>query len=138
MKLVVDANVLLSALIADSTTRELVVTLEPTLLAPAIVHDEVERHEDLVVERSGMQQARVRQFVELLFENLETVPVMEFSEHVERADAALGETDPDDVLYLACALGRDAAIWSDDADFDDQNLVPVFTTEVVVKSFDTV
>ena len=32
MKLVVDANVVISALIADSKTRELIVTLEPDLL----------------------------------------------------------------------------------------------------------
>lgn len=138
MKLIVDANVLLSALIADSTTRELVVTLEPALLTPEIAHDEIERHEDLVVEKSGMERARVRQFVDLLFENIETIPVTAFHERIGPAEAALGETDRDDVLYLACALGRDAAIWSDDADFDDQDLVPVFTTEAVVKSFDTV
>jgi len=32
MKLVIDANVVISALIADSKTRELIVTLEPDLL----------------------------------------------------------------------------------------------------------
>jgi predicted nucleic acid-binding protein len=31
MRLVVDANVVLSALIADSKTREVIVTLEPNL-----------------------------------------------------------------------------------------------------------
>lgn len=34
MKLVVDANVVISALIANSKTRELIVTLEPKLLTP--------------------------------------------------------------------------------------------------------
>ena len=41
MKLVIDANVLISALIADSKTRELIVTLEPDLLTPAFVYDEL-------------------------------------------------------------------------------------------------
>jgi len=36
MKLVIDANVVISALIADSKTRELIVTLEPDLLTPAL------------------------------------------------------------------------------------------------------
>ena len=43
MKLVIDANVVISALIADSKTRELIVTLDPEVLIPAFVHDEVER-----------------------------------------------------------------------------------------------
>jgi len=39
MKLVVDANVIISALIADSKTRELIVTLEPALLTTSEVND---------------------------------------------------------------------------------------------------
>lgn len=137
MRLVVDANVVISALVADSTTRELVVTLEPDLLTPEVVHDEIEAHEGLIVEKSGMAERRVRQFIDLLFAYIDTVPVREFHEHIDRAEEVIGETDPDDVLYLACALGRDAGIWSDDSDFDEQVLVPVFTTGDVIDSFDT-
>jgi len=135
--LVVDANVVLSALIADGKTRELVVTLEPGLLTPAVVHDEIGRYEDLVVERSGMDADRIQQFLDLLFDHIETVPVRDFHQHIESAEEAVGDTDPNDVLYVACALGCDGAIWSDDADFEEQDSVPVFTTEQVVESFDT-
>jgi predicted nucleic acid-binding protein len=58
MKLVIDANVVISALIADSKTRELIVTLEPDLLTPAFVHDEIENYETLIVEKSGMIPTR--------------------------------------------------------------------------------
>jgi predicted nucleic acid-binding protein len=137
MKLVVDANVVISALIADGETRELLVTLEPTLLTPTVVHHEIDRYEGRIVEKSGMSPEKVQQFLDLLFEHIETVPGKEFDEHIERAKRAIGETDPDDVLYLACALGCDAGLWSDDTDFEQQNLVPVFTTSTVVESFAT-
>ncbi|MDZ5811707.1 PIN domain-containing protein [Halorubrum sp. AD140] len=61
MKLVIDANVVISALIADSKTRELVVTLEPDLLTPAFVHDEIENYEDLIDEKSGLEPHGVEQ-----------------------------------------------------------------------------
>jgi len=138
MKLVVDADVVISALISDSKTRELLVTLEPDLLTPEVVHDEIERYEDLIVEKSGMDLDRVRQFIDLLFDHIETVPASEFYQHIDQADSAIGETDPDDVLYVACALGCEAAIWSDDSDFNEQNLVSVFSTGEVIGSFDTV
>lgn len=138
MKLVVDANVIISALIADSKTRELVVTLEPDLLTPAVVHDEIERHDSLIVEKSGMGGDRVQQFVDLLFEHVQTVPASDFYRHIEQAEEAIGGTDPDDVLYVACALGHEAAIWSDDSDFDRQDLAPVFTTGEVIDAFDTI
>jgi predicted nucleic acid-binding protein len=63
MKLVIDANVVISALIADSKTRELIVTLEPDLLTPAFVHGEVENYENLIVAKSGMEPDRVAQFI---------------------------------------------------------------------------
>jgi predicted nucleic acid-binding protein len=137
MKLVVDANVVISALIADSKTRELIVTLEPELLTPEVVHVEIGNYESLIVEKSGMELERVRQFIDLLFQYIETVPASEFYPYIEEADEAIGDTDPDDVLYVACALARDAGVWSDDSDFEGQNLVPVFNTHGVIESFDT-
>jgi len=137
MKLVVDANVVISALIADSKTRELIVTLEPELLTPEVVHVEIGNYESLIVEKSGMELERVRQFIDLLFQCIETVPASEFYPYIEEADEAIGDTDPDDVLYVACALARDAGVWSDDSDFEGQNLVPVFNTHGVIESFDT-
>ncbi|ELZ06196.1 Nucleotide-binding protein, PIN domain-containing protein [Natrialba chahannaoensis JCM 10990] len=137
MKLVIDANVVISALIADSKTRELIVTLEPDLLTPAFVHDEVENYEDLIVEKSGMGPDRVTQFIELLFQYIEVIPADDFYPAIERADEAIGDTDPDDVLYLACAIASDGAIWSDDSDFTEQDLVDTYSTGDVVSSFDT-
>ncbi len=137
MKLVVDANVVISALVADSKTRELIVTLEPEMLTPEVVHEEIGNYEDLIIEKSGIDAERVQQFVDLLFQYIETVPASECYSSIEQADAAIGETDPDDVLYVACALAREAGVWSDDSDFDEQDLVPVFSTDEVVSSFDT-
>ena len=138
MKLVVDANVVISALIADSKTRELVVTLKPELLTPEVIHGEIGNHEALIVEKSGMDADRVQQFIDLLFRYIETVPASEFYPYIEEAEEAIGDINPDDVLYVACALAREAGVWSDDSDFDEQDLVPVFTTGEVVESFDTV
>ena len=59
MTLIIDANVVISALIADSKTRELIVTLEPDLLTPAFAHDKIENYTDLIAERSGMEPDRV-------------------------------------------------------------------------------
>jgi predicted nucleic acid-binding protein len=137
MKLVVAASVVISALVADSKTRELVVTLDPALLTPAFVYDEIENYEELIVEKSGMGPDRVAQFVDLLFQYIEVVPVDEFHRAIEEADTAIGDTDPDDVLYLACAIANDPAIWSDDSDFDEQDVVERYSTSDVLHSFDT-
>ena len=137
MKLVVDANVVISALIADSKTRELIVTLEPDLFTPEFVHDEIGNYEELIVEKSGMTPDRVAQFIDLLFQYIDVVPASEFYPSIEQAEEAIGDTDSDDVLYLACALGTDADIWSDDSDFEEQDVVEAHSTSNVIDSFDT-
>ena len=137
MKLVIDANVVISALIADSKTRELIVSLEPDLITPAFVHEEIKNYEDLIVEKSGMNPDRVAQFIELLFQYIEVVSAEDFYPAIESADEAIGDTDPDDVLYLACAIACDAAIWSDDSDFDEQDVVETYSTSNVIDSFET-
>jgi predicted nucleic acid-binding protein len=138
MTLVVDANVIISALIANSKTRELIVTLEPELLTPEVIHGEIGNHEALIVEKSGMEADRVQQFIDLLFQYIKTVPASEFYPYIDEAEEAISDIDPDDVLYVACALAREAGVWSDDSDFDEQDLVPVFTTGEVIELFDTV
>jgi len=138
MKLVIDANVVISALIADSKTRELIVTVEPHLLTPAFVYDEIENYEELIVEKSGMEPDRVEQFIDLLFQYIEVVPADDFYPAIDQADEAIGDTDPDDVLYLACAIASDAAVWSDDSDFDEQDLVETYSTGEIIDSFETV
>ena len=138
MKLIVDANVVISALIANSKTRELIVTLEPELLTPEVIHGEIGNYEALIVEKSGTEADRIQQFIDLLFQYIETVPASEFYPYIDEAEEAISDIDPDDVLYVACALAREAGVWSDDSDFDEQDLVPVFTTGEVIELFDTV
>lgn len=76
------------------------------------------------------------QFVDFLFQHIEVVPAEELYPAIERADEAIDDTDPDDILYLACAIACDAAIWSHDSDFDEQELVEVYLTSDVINSFE--
>ncbi|MEF8825351.1 MAG: PIN domain-containing protein [Halapricum sp.] len=121
----------------DSKTRELIVTLEADLLTPAFVHDEIENYEDMIAKKSGMDPDRVTQFIDLLFQYIDVVPAEDFYPAIEKADETIGDTDPNDVLYLACAIATDAAIWSDDSDFDQQQLVETYATSDGIDSFET-
>jgi len=40
-------------------------------------------------------------------------------------------------LYVTCALATDAGIWSDDSDFEEQDIVEAHWTSTVIDSFDT-
>lgn len=135
MRFVVDANIVLSGLIADSTTRTLLVEIEHDLLTPAYVYEEIDKYTDLVVEKSGLSPAEVEDLIEILFKRIEVVPRSEVLVSLQEAARIMRDVDPDDALYLATALERDAQIWSDDRDYEEQELVPVVTTGEMVEQF---
>lgn len=136
MTLVVDTNVLLSALIADSTTRTLLRTVDDRLVAPGKLKTELENYDDLLQEKSGLTDSELEILKTRLFGHVDFVPDTELDEYREEAVTSLAETDPDDVVFLAAALAVDGTIWSDDKDFREQDLVPVVTTGDVVDRID--
>lgn len=136
MKLVVDTNVILSALIADSVTRTLLGTIDHTLVAPVGLKRELNQHGELVREKSGLSEMELEELTNRLFDHVEFVPISGLEAYQEEAADALADVDPDDVIFLATALAVDGGIWSDDRHFPEQDLVPVVTTEDVVRAFE--
>lgn len=135
MKLVVDTNVLLSALIADSVTRTLLGAIEDTLVAPVELKRELSQHSELVLEKSGLSEPEIEELTSRLFDHLEFVPDSELEAYRAEAVDELADVDPDDVIFLAAALAVDGGIWSDDRHLRNQDLVPVVTTGDVVRAF---
>ena len=136
MGYVIDANVILSRLISDSMTRRLLVELEDSFLTPAYVHDEIETYTEMVSEKSGLSSAEVEELIKILFKRIDVVPRSVVLESLQEAARIMRDTDPDDAVYLAAALERDAHLWSDDGDYDEQDTVPVATTGDVVERFE--
>lgn len=138
MKLVVDTNVLLSALIANSATRTLLFSIDDPLVAPEGLKRELDRHDQLVREKSGLDDTELDALTSRLFSHVEFVPHPELEANREEAADALADVDSDDVIFLATALSVDGAVWSDDRHFQAQDLVPVVTTEDVLGAFGSV
>ena len=100
MTFVVDANIILSALISDSTTRRLLVDLDDDLLTPAYVHDEIENYTDMVSEKAGLTLVEVGDLIEILFKRIEVVPRSEVLNSLQKAARIMRDVDPDDAVYL--------------------------------------
>ncbi len=136
--LVVDATVVISALIADAATRRCLVLLDEDFVTPELIRDEIDRHRETIGEKSDLSPARIDRFLDVLFTHyVSIVPLPRIVDDIDAAAEAIGGVDPDDVLYLATALAVDGAIWSDDRDFHEQALVPVVTTPDMVERLET-
>jgi predicted nucleic acid-binding protein len=93
MQLVVDANVVFSALIADATTRTLLIDLDHEYYTPEFVHTEIRKHRSTIEEKAGVSASAVEIVLDTLFDELVLIPDTDLRPHLQTAHAAIGDTD---------------------------------------------
>ena len=128
MKVVIDTNILLSALISDSKTREIIVISDHQFYTPEAIIDETLKQEKLILQKSCLEKDELDELISTLLKYVHIIPDRNLQEHIPSAKEELIEVDEDDVVFLAAALTADGVIWSDDDHFKKQKLVPVYTT----------
>lgn len=136
MDLVVDTNIIFSALIAGGKTRELIITKNVELAVPEFFYTELDNHRDDIRGKTGLSQQELTILINILFENIQIIPRDAFGDHLSEARTLIADVDPDDVPFLALALHRDAGIWSDDEHFQEQDAVDVWRTHELVDHLD--
>lgn len=132
MRLVVDTNVVFSALIAGGVTREILLTGEHGFFAPEHFFAEFRGNQAAVRSKTGLSESELDLLLHLLFERIRIVPRIEFEDNVTEAEDAIGAADPDDVPFLALAMHVNAEVWSDDEHFQQQDAVRVWRTHELV------
>ena len=134
MKLVVDTNVILSALIRNSTSRSIILNPNQGFFIPEFALDEVERNYDVLSDKSGLPLEEIHLLYDILKLKLEIVAAEDLLDHYEKAENALAKVDEKDVPFLAAALSIDCdGIWSNDGHLKKQRLVKVWNTLELVR-----
>lgn len=133
MRLAIDTNVLISALVADSKTRKLILESDHEFYSPDYLEIEVREHEDELIEKSGLTDSDFKSLWTLLFDEIEVVPREVYSEELEESREIMKEIDVKDAPFLACALAKDAKVWSDDKHFQKQDLVAVVKSSELIR-----
>jgi predicted nucleic acid-binding protein len=133
---VIDTNILLAALIKDSTVRKIIVESDWEFFYQEISFHEVRKYKDMVLEKSGMNEAEYAFLLCHLLRHMTLVPEEQIKPQIEEADNILKEVDSDDVVFLATALGIDNSnIWSDDPHLEKQMKVKVLKTKDIARLF---
>lgn len=123
-RFVVDATQVFSCLLRDGSTRRTIFTTGVALYAPTFLRKEIDKHEAEILKRTGLSGPELAALKARVYDCIHWVSDEQIRPHLPAASGALASVDPKDVPYLACALAvRADAIWSNDEDYDSQNLV---------------
>lgn len=126
MEVVIDANILFSALIKNSLTSDLIFMGRLRLFSPDFMIEEFLKYESLILEKTKRTKPEVIKNLHLLKDIILIVPEEEYEKYIDSAR----EISPDakDVLYLSLALKLKCPIWSNDKRLKNQEAIKVYST----------
>ena len=136
MKIVLDTNILMSALIKESAVRFLIVHSPYKLFLPEFSFIEIKRHLPIIKKKSKLSEQEISIILEILLKNIKIIPMGTLVKYHKKAFNIMGQIDRDDVEFVAAALSiNDAIIWSDDAHFKRQDRIKVLNTKEILSLF---
>ena len=133
MRLIVDTNRFIAALIKNLVSRKIIMHLNAQLFSIKFSKDEVIKYKHLILKKSNLNEIEFEIILEKLKTKLILIDDGLISLKIPKASRIMDEIDPDDTSFLAAALAINGDIWYDDKHFDKQNLVKVWKTKDLVK-----
>jgi len=129
LKIVIDSNILFSALIKDSITRRMILDYEDQFLFPSYIFEEMEKHKNELLTKSKMRPKDFEDLLRLLLLKVIIIPKEVLIHYKDAAYQIIKDIDPDDVTFIACALAYSGSIiWSDDKKLKQQSKVRIINT----------
>jgi predicted nucleic acid-binding protein len=133
MILVVDANIVIAALIRNGKSREILLSGKFKFVAPDFVKEETLKYLDYIKKKTGMSKDDLNLLVVLVFQEIQTIPQSDYETEIDKAKGLMKE-DIKDSPYVACYLALKCdGIWTNDPDYVGKEGVKVYTTEYLMR-----
>ena len=131
-KLVVDANIVIAAIIRQSTTRKIIEKSSLELFAPMGLIDELASHQDIILVRSSLTEIQYEYLKERMLKLIHLVRHTTIRKCEAEAYRQIGHQDLKDIIYVATVLCTNAdGIWTNDTDFNVTDVDIYSTTDIL-------
>lgn len=132
MKLVIDTNRIIAALLKDSSCRLIILKPEFEFVSPDYTLTEINKYKELILEKSKLSEDKLKLVMNILFEKIEIIPKEEYERYLIKASKLI--SDKKDVAFLALAIARTTnGIWTDDKAFKEQQIVKIYSTSELMR-----
>lgn len=134
MKIVLDSNILFSALIKDSTTREIILNYQGLFLFPEFIFEEMEKYMGVLRKKSKLNEKEFQKLLSIILKKVLIIPNKAIKPFSKEALKIVKDLDENDVIFFACVLAyHDAILWSNDKKLKEQDKVQVFNTKEILE-----
>ena len=133
MRLVVDTNAILSGLVKDSSSREIIRSEKFEFFTLSYAFKEIEKYKGLILEKSKLTESDFQALLQEFKNKVNLVDDILVESKVKEAMEIMGKIDEKDSPILACALAIvNDGIWSQDKHFEKQSKVKYWKTEALI------
>ncbi len=129
MQLVVDANIICSALVGGRLT-DLFLSPKIELVAPELIFIELNKHKEELKEKSKLSDEDFEMLLVLLERRIKVIPMEEFTNLFKKAEELLGEHIKD-APYIALSLMLKCPFWTYEKRMFKTKEIQCLTTEEV-------
>jgi len=129
MKLVVDTNILMAALIKDSSIRKIIVTSKHDFYIPQAAVEEIYGYIDLISKKNSLSREENLQFLSTLLKYMKKVDFEFYKHKMKEGKKIIGKIDKKDIPFIALALSfENNGIWTEDKHFEKQKKIKTWRT----------
>jgi predicted nucleic acid-binding protein len=134
MKLVVDTNIIISALLRDGISRKILFSPFIHCYTPDYTLDEINKYEKLICEKAKVSHDGFKLVLNLIFEKIQIIPIKDYQNKISQAKTII--KDIDDVSFIALSLALNAdGIWTDDKHFKNRKDLSIFRTKELARIY---
>lgn len=129
MKLIIDTNVLISAILKDSLARKILFNPKFEFYVCEFVFEEIAEHFQEIIKKSGLSSKDLMNLLNEIKGQISIIPSEIFSQKLESADRIIGNIDKKDIPLAALALAiPNEGIWTNDKHFLGQKKIKAWAT----------
>ena len=133
MKLVLDTNVIISALVKKGIIREFILkNILFEFITPAYTLGEINKHKSEICNKGDITEQEFYQLLDLLFRYIMIINPSIYSANISEAAGIIGNIDKEDIPFIAVALTFNCPVWTDDKHFKMQDRVKILTTKDIL------
>jgi len=132
MRLIVDTNRIIAALVKDGISRKIILHFEGELLTIGFSKKELGTHGDYILKKAHISETEFGLIMDKLFSKLTVLDDGVVEKYMEEARDIMEKIDAADTPFIAAALATKSSLWSDDKHFKKQYAVKVFTTKELI------
>jgi predicted nucleic acid-binding protein len=134
MKLVIDTNSIISALIKNGISRRIIVSPAIQFIAPDYTLKEISKYKEMICKKAKITYTEFDIIFNLIFEHITIMPKEEYEDFFDSAKKLIDDIDDVPFISLYLAVKADG-IWSDDAHFKRQKGITILRTRELALAF---